>query len=231
MKKYILESYNRYIENRKEYYLNSVPVFVINPLPSDIDLEYVLEEIASSVPNSFIDLVDGIYIGQFPELKNREIQAMLKDGAIYLSNFEDEDEVTESVIIDDIIHEIAHAIEDKYHSILYDDGVIEKEYIGKKKRLMDILEAEGEEFDKYMFFSDNVDKFDDFLYNDIGYDRLSLTINGLFISPYSVTTLREYFSNGFEEYIRGDRLYLKQTCPYLFYKIDELINMELYDEL
>jgi len=231
MKKYILESYNRYIENRKEYYLNSVPVFVINPLPSDIDLEYVLEEIASSVPNSFIDLVDGIYIGQFPELKNREIQAMLKDGAIYLSNFEDEDEVTESVIVDDIIHEIAHAIEDKYHSILYDDGVIEKEYIGKKKRLMDILEAEGEEFDKYMFFSDNVDKFDDFLYNDIGYDRLSLTINGLFISPYSVTTLREYFSNGFEEYIRGDRLYLKQTCPYLFYKIDELINMELYDEL
>lgn len=231
MKKYILESYNRYIENRKEYYLNSVPVFVINPLPSDIDLEYVLEEIASSVPNSFIDLVDGIYIGQFPELKNREIQAMLKDGAIYLSNFEDEDEVTENVIIDDIIHEIAHAIEDKYHSILYDDGVIEKEYIGKKKRLMDILEAEGEEFDKYMFFSDNVDKFDDFLYNDIGYDRLSLTINGLFISPYSVTTLREYFSNGFEEYIRGDRLYLKQTCPYLFYKIDELINMELYDEL
>jgi hypothetical protein len=213
MKKYILESYNRYIENRKEYYLNSVPVFVINPLPSDIDLEYVLEEIASSVPNSFIDLVDGIYIGQFPELKNREIQAMLKDGAIYLSNFEDEDEVTESVIIDDIIHEIAHAIEDKYHSILYDDGVIEKEYIGKKKRLMDLLEAEGEEFDKYMFFSDNVDKFDDFLYNDIGYDRLSLTING------------------FEEYIRGDRLYLKQTCPYLFYKIDELINMELYDEL
>ena len=231
MKKYILESYNRYIENRKEYYLNSVPVFVINPLPSVIDLEYVLEEIASSVPNSFIDLVDGIYIGQFPELKNREIQAMLKDGAIYLSNFEDEDEVTESVIIDDIIHEIAHAIEDKYHSILYDDGVVEKEYIGKKKRLMDLLEAEGEEFDKYMFFSDNVDKFDDFLYNDIGYDRLSLTINGLFISPYSVTTLREYFSNGFEEYIRGDRPYLKQTCPYLFYKIDELINMELYDEL
>jgi hypothetical protein len=73
--------------------------------------------------------------------------------------------------------------------------------------------------------------FDDFLYNDIGYDRLSLTINGLFISPYSVTTLREYFSNGFEEYLRGDRAYLKQTCPYLFYKIDELMNMELYDEL
>ena len=231
MKKYVLESYNRYIENRKEYYLNRVPVYVINPLPSDINLEYVLDEIASSVPNSFINLIEGIYIGQFPELKNREIQAMLKDGAIYLSNFEDEDDVTEDVIIDDIIHEIAHSIEDEYHSLLYDDGIVEKEYIGKKKRLMDILEAEGEEFDKYMFFSDNVDKFDNFLYNDIGYDRLSLTINGLFISPYSVTTLREYFSNGFEEYLRGDRTYLKQTCPYLFYKIDELINMELYNEI
>ena len=231
MKKYVLESYNRYIESRKEYYLNRVPVYIINPLPSDIDLEHVLEEIASSVPNSFIDLIEGIYIGQFPELKNREIQAMLKDGAIYLSNFEDEVDVTEDVIIDDIIHEIAHSIEDEYHSLLYDDGIVEKEYIGKKKRLMDILEAEGEEFDKYMFFSDSVDKFDDFLYNDVGYDRLSLIINGLFISPYSVTTLREYFSNGFEEYLRGDRAYLKQTCPYLFYKIDELMNMELYDEL
>jgi hypothetical protein len=153
MKKYVLESYNRYIESRKEYYLNRVPVYIINPLPSDIDLEHVLEEIASSVPNSFIDLIEGIYIGQFPELKNREIQAMLKDGAIYLSNFEDEVDVTEDVIIDDIIHEIAHSIEDEYHSLLYYYGIVEKEYIGNKKRLMDTLEAEGEEFDKYLFFS------------------------------------------------------------------------------
>ena len=38
--------------------------------------------------------LEGIYVGEFPELKDRKIQAMFKDGAIYLSSFKEFPEVT-----------------------------------------------------------------------------------------------------------------------------------------
>lgn len=232
MKKYLEESFRSYNLSKREYYLGEIPVFVLDHMPEHIDLQFVLDEIKESVPHSFLTMIESIYIGNFPELENREIQAMLKDGAIYLSSFKGEDDIQESVIVDDIIHEIGHALEAEKAHLVYGDNSIEKEYIGKKKRLMDLLFAEGEVFDKSIFFSEHeVSDFDDFLYNTIGYDRLSLIINGLFISPYSITTIREYFSNGFEEYIRGDRKHLKETSPYLFYKIEEIMHMEMYGEI
>ena len=39
-------------------------------------------------------------------------------------------------------------------------------------------------------------EFDNFLYKKIGYDKLSLLTSGLFLSPYSITTIREYFASG-----------------------------------
>ena len=44
--------------------------------------------------------------------------------------------------------------------------------------------------------------------------------------PYSITSIREYFGNGFEEYLRGDAKYLKNISPTLYNKIEELLEME-----
>ena len=78
-----------------------------------------------------------------------------------------------------------------------------------------------------LFFSEEyVDELDNFLYDQIGYDKIIPLTVGLFTSPYSVTSLREYFANGFEEYLSGEKDYLKEISPSLYNKIEFLIKGE-----
>ena len=60
------------------------------------------------------------------------------------------------------------------------------------------------------------------MYQDVGYPKLNTLSQGIFSSAYGVTSLREYFANGFEEFYLGDRRYLSKTCPKLYNKINEL---------
>ena len=229
MKEYLKESFNKNLKERKEYYLYDIPVYILKSLPEHININNVLEEIRDIIPYELLSGLEGIYVGEFPELKDRKIQAMLKDGAIYLSSFKDHPEVTEEIIIKNIIHELAHMLEDKSYFEIYHDDSIEKEYIGKKKRLVDLLRANGIAFPGLgqLFFSDNhVDELDDFLFNQFGYDNLLALTPGLFLSPYSVTSIREYFANGFEEYLFGDRNYLQEISPNLYNKLDFLTKWE-----
>ena len=75
-----------------------------------------------------------------------------------------------------------------------------------------------------------VDELDNFLFNELGYDNIIGLSTGLFSSPYSITSIREYFANGFQEYINGDRNYLKEISPNLYNKIHVLME-EHYDKL
>lgn len=221
MKEYIKETSKK----KKEYYLYNVPIHIIHPFLDHINVEEVINEVKKSIPYKMVQGLDVIYIGEFPDLDARKISAMFKDGAIYLSSFNDFPEVSEEIIIKDIVHEIAHMIEHSIGSVIYGDGRIENEYNGKKKRLFSLLRNSGVSFSGMgsLFFSDDrVDEFDDFLLNKLGYDKLSLMTAGLFLSPYSVTSIREYFANGFEEFVRGEADYLKEINPVLFEKIKEL---------
>ena len=101
----------------------------------------------------------------------------------------------------------------------------ENEYNGKKQKLFSLLAHEGYHFAKEIFFEDRLIKyFDDLLYKEIGYDKLSLIIPGLFMSPYSITSIREYFANGLEDYLLGNQKDLKKTCPVLYNKINSICN-------
>ena len=66
--------------------------------------------------------------------------------------------------------------------------------------------------------------FDFFLYKSVGYDKLEVITVGLFPTPYSMTSIREYFAIGFEEYLFGDNRQLKEISPALYGKIEQLIN-------
>jgi hypothetical protein len=80
-------------------------------------------------------------------------------------------------------------------------------------------------FKDLFFDKSNLSELDDFLYREVGYDRLSLFINGLFLTPYSVTTLREYFASGFQAFFSDNRDYLKDISPVLYNKIQNLRNI------
>jgi len=228
MKKYLTNSVNRSLKERKEYYLYDIPVHIINPLPDHIDMNNILNDLTDIIPHEFFGGLEGIYVGEFPELKDRDIQAMFKDGAIYLSSYQEHPEVTEEIIVKDIIHELAHLLEDKFQNEIYGDSDVEKEYVGKKKRLVELLRANGISFHGMgnLFFSeDKVDELDEFLFKELGYDNLSALTPGLFLSPYSVNSIREYFANGFDEYVNGDRHYLKEICPLLYKKLESFLEL------
>tara|TARA_Y100001970_G_scaffold293513_1_gene440855 strand:- start:918 stop:1592 length:675 start_codon:yes stop_codon:yes gene_type:complete len=201
------------------YSFNGIELYVMNPLPDNINLEDVLSIISSRVPIHLQRGVDIIYVGQFKHLIDREINAVFQDGAIYVTN--DQDDIQD--IIDDIVHEIAHSVEKEHPDLIFEDGRLFKEFLGKRRRLYSILETEGFEVDP--IFRSRVEynsEIDDFLYKEVGYPLLNNLVMGLFPSAYASTSLREYFAIGFEEFFIGDRTYLKKICPILYSKIESL---------
>jgi len=69
-----------------------------------------------------------------------------------------------------------------------------------------------------------------FLYEKIGYDKLSSIMMGMFINPYAATSLSEYFATGFTEfYINSDHKFLQKISPELYRKINLLCDEETLD--
>ena len=228
MKDYIFESASKSLNNRKEFYLLSgqIPVYMLAKLAFNIDISKVLKIVEDNVPASIISLIDGIYVGNFKDLEERNIQAMYSDGAIYLSPFEDVVGASEELVASNIAHELAHALEENFGYEIYADEKIRKEYDGKKKKLFHLLNSEGFALPKKFIFDERyVDELDMFLYNEVGYDNLAVLVPGLFTSPYSVTSMREYFANGMEDYLLGDVSHLKQICPVLYGKLKKIIDV------
>ena len=178
--------------------------------------------ISQKIPDIFFENVDVVYVGQFDIFRERQINAVFKDRAIYVTNEQD----NEKDMIDDIVHEIAHAVEEQFRDFLYDDGEIKQEFLGKRKRLQQALSSEGIQTSNRSILNTEYSKeFDNFLYNDVGYEIISNLTMGLFLSPYSATSLREYFAIGFEEFFIGDQNYLKKISLQIFNKINNLIYL------
>jgi len=190
---------------------------------NNFDFRKVFNDINNLLPDHFLNLIDVVYIGQFDFLNDREVNASYLDGAIYLSNIQD----GEKDLMDDIIHEISHAVEEKYGQEIYSDRSIEQNFILKRRRLERIIKYQGHNTEEYDFENISFDsKFDEFLYKDVGYEKLNTLSMGLYLAPYSLTSLREYFARGFEEYYLGNKVYLKNVCPYINSKITSLEENE-----
>ena len=213
----------------REYQIyGRVFVLVKDPLPESINLFSTLEKIEKSIPSHLLHDLDSIYIGQFDEFAERDINAFYRDGAIFATN----DQVDDSDLMDDLVHEMAHSVESYYSAQIYGDGEIEQEFLGKRRRLLDLLTQHDLDInlkDKSLrdsFFDLKYSqKFDNMLYKDIGYTLLNNITRGLFCNAYAITSLREYFASGFEEFYMADRQYLKKICPALFEKLRYLNNL------
>lgn len=221
IKNIIINSYNKALRERKEFYLNGALIQVINPMNSAISLEKIVHFLEKKIPNQILSLIDVYYIGDFDVFKKRNTNAAYMDGAIYLSNKQDGNKD----LLDDIIHELGHALIEKDHINIFGDGLVKQEFLSKRQTLKRILKSKGYNIPKSFNTVDYSQDVDDFLYKEVGYKTLTNLINGLFISPYATTSLEEYFSTGLEDYYLGKSLLLKSISPQLYNK------MEFYDEL
>jgi len=230
LKNYINESSAKSKNNSKEQFLfGSIPVY-INPdlffLDNKSNIKQVIDIVEKNVPAHLVSGVDVIYVGDFKEFESMNFNAAYENGAIYVINVQDD----AKDMADDIIHEIAHSVEDKYSRFIYEDMRIQNEFLGKRERLYQILKANNENSQEYknLFYDlEYNSKLDHYFVNQVGYKKLRNYVNGLFYSPYAATSVREYFARGFEAYfLFKDENYLAKTSPILYNKIQTLADME-----
>tara|TARA_Y100000310_G_scaffold324709_1_gene386947 strand:+ start:720 stop:1385 length:666 start_codon:yes stop_codon:yes gene_type:complete len=200
-----------------EYTLfDDIYVFIKDPLPEHIDFHKILKKIENLIPRAFLYEVESIFVGQFDEFYKKNVNAFFENGAIHVTNQQDNDED----MLDDIIHEIAHAVEVGFPLDIYGNQAIRDEFLGKRKRLYKTLSLENYDVGIDDFLElDFSEEFDNFLYIEIGYPELRKLSSGLFPSPYSITSLREYFAIGFEKIFLGQSAEIKSCCPLLFRQI------------
>ena len=197
-----------------------VNVYTLQPLPDHIDLEYIIETLEKKIPSVFFHDIDSIFIGYFKEFAERDINAFYSDGALFITN----EQMTEEDLLDDIVHETAHAVERMFPEYIYDE-LLEAEFAGKRKRLFQRLKSDGWGVDLDDFVQVGYSKhFDDFLYKEVGYPVLSAHTTDLFNSPYGATSIQEYWANGFEGFFLKSPQRIEKISPEIYNKITTLIN-------
>ena len=207
----------------EELLYNRINIIQQEKPPANIDLKLILKKIQICIPEHFLENLDSIYIGNYDFLEDRNLNALYKDGAIYVSPVQDNN----NDMLDDLIHEIAHCVEEQYGLDIYDDGKIESEFLKKRLALYNVLKSQGfNEMPRSAYLqTEYSEEFDEFLYMMIGYPTLTNLTSTIYISPYGATSLREYFANCFEEYFaRQNFKDVTKISPAVYEKIDFLIG-------
>ena len=218
---YLKQSHKKAMDSADNFYTGAGKhVYVKDALTNGLSADEVIEEFESYMPNHLLDEVEMIVVGWFDEFDERQINAFYSDNCLYISNEQDDPED----MIDDLIHETAHSLEAPYGSEIYGDGKLEREFLNKRMQLYEILWAHDYKAPKSFFTDLDYNKeFDNFLLNQVGYDKLALLMQGVFISPYAATSLREYFATGFTDFfMRSSHSDLKSVSPVLYNKLQTL---------
>jgi hypothetical protein len=207
------------IRERKEHMLfNRIPV-MIQSKPT-YDVGEVIKAVQQSIPQALVSDLDYIIISDSEHLKQRDLDSVYLDGVIYLSG--DIDGNKEAILT--VVHEIAHSTEELFPQI-YEDESIEAEFLGKRTKLYQILASHNVEMAGLDFLNaEYSENFDDFLYLVVGYPLLRNLSSGLFLSPYAITSIREYFADAFEEYFMRDPKGVKLVSPAVYFKIEQLLE-------
>jgi len=219
---WIKESAKKGRKLKDMYNLSGVDVYIKDKLPDYVDADFVFNYISARVPFHLARNVDIIYVGQFPRMEEKEINAYYQDGAIYVTNDQDED----MDMIDDIVHELAHSVERNNANLVYGSGALQREFKAKRRNLYTLIKDMYDIPQGFLSDIEFSEEIDNFLYKTIGYDILNQMVANIFVSGYAATSVNEYFARGFEEYFIGDKELLKKLSPVLYRIIDELVHLE-----
>ena len=218
-----------YIKNKKQkhYRIDNIDVEETDEATSDIDVPNVIKSVLKKIPSHLLVNIKNIKIGSFEVLRKREIQAMYKDSTVFVTNIQNDSKD----LLDDIIHEVAHSVEEVYQKEIYSDGILEAEFLRKRKEMWQTLKSRGLEYKLDLFLNPKyTEQFDNLLHREIGYETLRTLMYGIYYSPYAATSLREYFANGFEAFFMKEEVSrLKRISPVLYKKI--IILLDKKDEI
>ena len=144
------------LEKQNNFYTPSgIQVFTRDPLVNDeMDMDSVVARFESLLPDHIRDEVEMIIVGYFDEFEERDINAFYKDGALYVSNFQSDGDD----LLDDLVHETAHSLEDVHGHFIYGDRKLEKEFLRKREHLYNLLWKMGFKAPHDMFMDTEYDQ-------------------------------------------------------------------------
>ena len=201
-----------------EYYIYNIPVFVTSPLQKGVEIGEFCSSVEEYMAPELLDNIDIVYIGDFPELNGRN--ATYANDAVYMTS----KEPSVFDMLENFIHEVAHALEKKYENLIH-NSALREEFLGKREKLRHLLNAEGYHINPLLYqYTEYNQQFDEFLANEVGYPTLVMLTMGLFVSPYGATSLPEYFANGFEKYFLDTPSAVAKTSPVLYQVITEILD-------
>ena len=226
---YILQRHQQLLERQMDFYTpTGIHVYIKDPIENEkVDLEKVVAHLEGSLPAHLLGEIEMIIVGNFPEFERRKLNAFYDGGTMYISPDQDSNDD----LYDDLIHETAHSLEQPYGALIYQDGKLEQEFLEKRKHLHKILWHLDYKIPESVFLNPEYDEeFDMFLLDNVGYDKLETLTQGMFVSPYAPTSLREYFATGFTEYfLDSNHSHFKQVSPQLYKKLLSLQDPEELD--
>jgi len=228
LKAYIQQKQGKLLEQQTDFYTSTgLHVFFKEPV-ENVDVEKVIAKVESTLPAHLISEIEMIIFGWFDEFEERSLNAFYDGGTLYISNIQDD----ASDLYDDIIHEISHSLEEPHGYFLYGDKKIENEFLRKRKYAHDMLWKMGYKIPLSVFMNPEYnEELDMFLYEKVGYDKLGPILTGAFLTPYAITSLREYFATGFTEFYLHpeEHDFFKKVSPELYKKLVSLHNPEKLD--
>jgi hypothetical protein len=105
---------------------------------------------------------------------------------------------------------------------IYGDELLEDEFVRKRRFVLDMLASDG-------YNCSGIDageisytaKIDNFFHEEVGYRKLGNLTRDIFVTPYAITSIREYWATAFEKFwIKPDtRDFIKKSSPVLYRKI------------
>ena len=101
-------------------------------MDDSIDVEVAVAKFESSMPPHLLSCIEMIIFGDFEEFLKKSINAFYDSGTVYISNVQDD----VNDILDDLIHELSHAVEEKYGYEIYGDQKVHHEFYNKKDELV-----------------------------------------------------------------------------------------------
>jgi len=216
----------QYITNKKpnKYSIKGLEVEILDPGLMDYEkTKSQIIEFQKLVPPFLRRGIKKIVIGTSGHMDKNDFSGMFRSGVIYLSNSEQDE-----TILDELVHETAHSVEELHREDIYSDGEISREFIIKREALWHRLKNKGFEIPLDTFLELQYSKeVDYFLYKKVGYPILRSLSYDLFFSPYAATSVREYFANAFEAYwLREEPGRLKKLSPKLYNKIINITETE-----
>jgi hypothetical protein len=212
----------------KKLLYNNIPIKFVDLPRVKVDANLVLSKVEQMIPYHLLSgYVKEINFGNFDFFKKNNFNAFYdsKNKIIFIRSEEQDNNID---LFDDLVHEISHAIEDKYDREIYLDGRINAEFLHKRLKLKyNLMLRYGNKIPSHKFMLTKYDKeIDDLFHKVIGYEKMKLYTKNIFPSAYAPTSVSEYWAEGFEKYCLGEKEDLFRMCPQLFNKIDFLFKGE-----